>query len=257
MGPERWLTENGRSLVALAWLLGSVGFFGWTLVRTVRFQRTLTRAARPAPQLERYAAEIGGALGLPRVPRIYSTSPRLRPMVWWTGGRVRVLIPSVLLAELDQTELRAVLAHELAHVRRRDQLVRVVEWLACSAYWWNPVIWWARREMRSAEESCCDILAVSAMNLTRSRYAGSLLRAVEVMSVTPIRRTPALASAAGGGRDSRRLEKRLRTVLATAPISSAPRWLRTAGRASLACGLSLGVVYCATAERLVRPETGQ
>ena len=40
-------------------------------------------------------------------------------MVWWTGGRVRILIPSVFLAELDETGLRALLAHELAHVRRR------------------------------------------------------------------------------------------------------------------------------------------
>lgn len=258
MGPKQGYRVNSESLVVLAWLLGSAGFFGWTLVRTIRFQRKLTVAARPAPPGLRWqAAEIGGNLGLRRVPRIYTTNARLRPMVWWAGGRVRILIPSVFLAELDETELRALLAHELAHVRRRDHLVRVLEWLVCSAYWWNPVVWWVRRELRSAEESCCDIVAVSAAKSTRGRYARSLLRAVEVMSSAPIRRTPSLASAADIGRDSRLVEKRLRTVLATPPASPAPRWRRAAGRASLACGLSLGLVYCDATERLAVPETEQ
>ena len=251
MAPRGWLTQNGKPLAALLWLLGSAGFFTWTVVRTVHFQRTLTRAARPAPQLQRLAAEIGDTLGLPRVPRVYTTGARLRPLVWWAGGSVRILIPSVFVAELDAKELRAVLAHELAHVRRRDYLVRVVELLACSAYWWNPVVWWAKRKMRSAEESSCDILAVSASRLTRDRYAKSLLRVVEVMSAVPIPRAPALASTADGCLDSRRLEKRLRTVLATAlPVSPKPGRLRVAGAAALACGLSLGLVYCTRGERL-------
>lgn len=257
VGLKGVVRQNGKPLVALVWLLGSAGFFGWTLVRTVRFQRTLTSAAHPAPQLQRIAAEIGDPLGLRRVPRVYTTGARLRPMVWWAGGRVRILIASVFLDELDETELRAVLAHELAHVRRRDYLVRIVEWLACSAFWWNPVVWWARRELRSAEESSCDILAVSAVKSTRRRYARSLLRVVEVMSAGRVERTPALASAADVGRDSRHLEKRLRAVLATAQVSPAPRWVRASARGALAGALSLGLVYCATAERSAVPETGQ
>ena len=251
MAPRGWLPLRGKPLAVLLWLLGSGGFFGWTVVRTVRFQRTLTRAARPAPQLQRLAAEIGEALGLSRVPPVYTTGARVRPLVWWAGGRVRVVIPSMFLADLDETELRAVLAHELAHVRRRDYLVRVVELLACSAYWWNPVVWWVRRRMRSAEESSCDILAVSASRLTRDRYARSLLRVVEVMSAVPIPRAPALASAAEACRDSKLLEKRLRTVLATAlPVSHTTGRLRVAGAAALAFGLSLGLVYCAPGERM-------
>ncbi|MDE2796534.1 MAG: M56 family metallopeptidase [Gemmatimonadota bacterium] len=257
MGPQRWLRGNGESLMVLAWFLGSIGFFGWTLVRTVRFQRKLMRAARPATRLRRHAAEIGGNLGLRRVPRIYTTHARLRPMVWWTGGRVRILIPSMFPAELDETELRALLAHELAHVRRRDHLVRVVEWLACSVWWWNPVVWWTRRELRSAEESSCDLLAVSAIEATRGGYARSLLRAVEVLSAAPVRPTPALASAAVSGSDSKRLEKRLRTVLGTGSNSPAPRWLHAAGRVALMCGLCVGLVYCDAAERVETPETGQ
>ncbi|MXX36231.1 MAG: M48 family metalloprotease [Gemmatimonadetes bacterium] len=249
MVPAGWLKPNVKPLTALLWLLGSGAFFGWTVARTVRFQRMLTRAARPAPRLQRLANEIGDTLGLPRVPRVYTTDARVRPLVWWAGGRVRVLIPSMFVAELDETEIRAVLAHELAHVRRRDYLVRVVELLACSAYWWNPVVWWAKRRMRSAEESSCDILAVAASKLTRDRYAESLLRVVEIMSAGPVPRAPALASAADSCRDSRRLEQRLRTVLATASVSPTAGRFRVAGATALACGLSLGLVYCTPGAR--------
>ena len=247
--PGAWLTRNGKPMVALLWLLGSAGFLAWTVARTVRFQRTLASAARPAPQLQRLATGIGDTLGLQRVPRVYTTGARVRPLVWWAGGRVRVLIPALFVAELDETQLRAVLAHELAHVRRRDYLVRVVELLACSAYWWNPVVWWAKRRMRSAEESSCDILAVAASRLTRDRYAGSLLRVVEIMSAAPVPRAPALASAADSCRDSRRLEQRLRTVLATASPSPTAGRLRAAGATALAFGLSLGLVYCTPSGR--------
>ena len=68
-----WLAQNGNPLAAILWLLGSAGFLGWTVARTVRFHRTLTRAARPAPQLQRLATEICDTLGLPRVPRVYTT----------------------------------------------------------------------------------------------------------------------------------------------------------------------------------------
>ena len=250
VAPGGWLPPSGKPLAVLLWLLGSAGFFGWTVVRTVRFHRTLTKAARPAPELQRLATEIGRRLGLRRVPPVYTTGARLRPLVWWAGGHVRILIPSVFVADLDEPELRAVLAHELAHVRRRDYLVRVVELLACSAYWWNPVVWWARRRMRSAEESSCDVLAVAASRLTRDRYARSLLRVVEVMSAVPIPRAPALASAADSCRDAKLLEKRLRAVLATAlPASPTSGRLRVAGAAALAFGLSLGLVYCAPGVR--------
>ena len=82
------------ALLVLLWVVGTAVLLGWTLLRAFRFQRTLRRAAQLAPaELQHQAAEIGHNLGMARVPEIHTTSARVSPMVWWTGGKVRVLVP--------------------------------------------------------------------------------------------------------------------------------------------------------------------
>ena len=231
--------------LAILWLLGTAGLVGWTLVRTIGFRRTLTRALRPAPAwLQGQAAGIGGDLGLTRIPELCTTSARVTPMVWWTGGKVLVLIPAFLLTDLSRDELRAILAHELAHVRRRDHIVRWLEWVACSAFWWNPVAWWARYELRIAEEACCDRLALDNGRSCPGTYANALLRVVTSTSAPPGFRQPLPASAAGGVGRTKELERRLRMIVSTDTRSQAPRWLRAATWAAALCALPFGLIYC-------------
>ena len=164
--------ENAKTALVVVWLAVTVLLLAWTLLRALRFRHWLARTSLPAPQaLRDEVSEIGRSLGLARLPAVHTTTARVSPMVCWTGGMIRVVIPSFLLASLDRQELRAVLAHELAHVRRRDHYVRWIEWLACSAFWWNPVAWWARRELRAAEEASCDALGVTAIESTPRSYA--------------------------------------------------------------------------------------
>ena len=241
--------------VAIAWLLGTMGLLTWSLLQTVRFQRRLTSASWPAPgHLQREAAAIGHDLGLARIPQVLTTGAHVTPMVWWIGGRVRVLVPTFLLTELSRDELHAILAHELAHVRRRDHLVRWLEWLACAVFWWTPVAWWARRQLRIAEESCCDRLALDAGSSSPGIYANALLKVVANASQSPGFRPPLPASAAGGVGRSQVLERRLRMIISTDTRSPASRRLRAFTWGAVLCVLPFGLVYCDKAATPVEDE---
>ena len=247
------MAERGKPGLAVAWLAVATVLLGWTLARALRFRRWLARTSLPAPpELRNDLAAIGHRLGLARLPAVHTTTARMSPMVYWAGGSVRLVIPTFLLTRLDRQELHAVLAHELAHVRRRDHLVRWIEWLACSVFWWNPVAWWARRELRAAEETSCDALGAAAIKSTPRAYATSLLRVVEVLSKPPTPATPAFATGVVRGRSSDSLERRLRILASGGSSDNGPRWIRVMGAAAAVCLLPFGLVYCGTA---VEPPT--
>jgi hypothetical protein len=142
-------------------------------------------------------------------------------MVWWDGGRVRVLVPAHLVERLSAEELSWILAHELSHVRRRDHLVRWLEWLACVVFWWNPVAWWARRNLRLNEEVCCDARVLATLAPEPRSYANALLTAAECLA-SPAIRTPAIANEMNGGGH---LERRMNMIVSKHPVSESPRWL--------------------------------
>ena len=95
------------------------------------------------------------------------------------------------------------LAHELAHLRARDHLMRILELIAGVLYWWHPLVWWSRHELREAAEQCCDAWVVSAMPRLTARYAAALIEAIEFISSAP-NAVPALASTMGQFTDLRR-----------------------------------------------------
>lgn len=191
------------------------------------------------PELQDVVSEVAQRLGLGRVPTIYTTSARLSPMVWWLGGRVRIVIPAALPEEMDARQLCWILAHELAHVRRRDHLIRWLEWLASVCFWWNPVAWWARRNLRINEEICCDALVLSSLQPERRSYANSLMIVVEFLA-SPVIRPPAMASEINSGGF---LERRFRMIVSNNPIPMTPRWMVAGVLLSALTLLPLGVAY--------------
>ncbi len=159
------------------------------LLRVVRFHRLLRFATLASPALQGRAVALARRMGLARAPRVWFIPGVVCPMLWPLGRGARVLIPIELWDRLGERQRLSLLAHELAHLRRRDHWVRLPEVLASVLYWWCPLTWYARRRLREAEELCCDAWVVWALPDAGRDYASALLETVEFVS----------AGRAGGG----------------------------------------------------------
>jgi hypothetical protein len=89
--------------------------------------------------------------------------------------------------------MKTLLCHELAHLKRGDHWIRVVELIPAVLFWWHPVVWLAKRQMREAEELCCDAQVVDFLpNRTRG-YAHALVEALDFLAETRSAPAPAVS----------------------------------------------------------------
>jgi beta-lactamase regulating signal transducer with metallopeptidase domain len=214
------------------WLLTALFWLGWNGFHLLRFRRLLQYAVPAPPALQEQARELAWQLGLRRCPPVLLVPGALPPMVWGLGPRPRLLFPAALLDRLDEGQRASLLLHELAHVRRRDHWVRLLELAVVPLYWWHPVVWWARRELHEAEEQCCDAWVVWALAGSGRTYAVALLQALAFCAKV---RSPLPAAASGTG-EVPHLRRRLTMIMR----GKTPRALPWAGAvAVLGVGLLL------------------
>ena len=228
-----------RRLVGWAWLIGSALVLIGSLLRTIRFQLSMVSGTRIAgAPLRALAEEVARGHGLRRCPEVRVMTARVTPFVWQFWGRPRIVLPEALATSMPPRDLQLVLAHELAHVRRKDHWVRWVEWLAAVAFWWNPITWWSQRNLRASEELACDALVLTTFQPERQRYASSLLGVTEFLSTEGVR-PPRVATPMSRGGE---LETRI-TMIITDRLPRTPRWVVSAALALGAAFLPLSVAY--------------
>ncbi len=171
-------------MVGGAWLIGSLVWLGLACIRLWRFQRML-RFAEPAPDdVQALACELADRLDV-RCPEVRVVPASVSPMLWTLGRMPRLLVPAGLLERLTPDQRATLLAHELAHWRRRDDRVRWLEFVVLALYWWSPLVWWSRRELHQAEEECCDAWVVSILPDSAKAYALALVETVDFLSDAP------------------------------------------------------------------------
>ena len=230
--------SQGRSL-ALIWASGGVLAALWSLSRLFRFHRLLLRSTTRAPEeIGEITQDLAQRFGLHRAPVVLSTPASLSPFLWWLGGRPRVILPAEVIDRFSSSDLRLILAHELAHLKRRDHWVRWLEWFTCVAFWWNPIAWWSSRNLRVNEELACDLMVLERLSADRRSYANTLLSIAEFLSGEATR-PPSLASPLTSGG---KLEMRL-TMIISNRLPKTPRWLLVALFAVGASVLPLSVAY--------------
>jgi len=214
----RWLAPT-LSAAAWLWMLG-VALLSIRLIYGHLALRRIRRAALPlSTELERRARLLATRLGLRRARVCVSTTTGepfalglLRPMV---------LLPVSLVTHCPPEWLEAVLAHELAHIRRYDLWVNLAQRVVETLLFYHPAVWWVSGRIRMERELCCDDLAVQALEGRRAGYAEALVEVPRVLTHPPAP-TPLAAGLIGTARS---LEQRVRRVLRlTPPLAQSRFW---------------------------------
>jgi beta-lactamase regulating signal transducer with metallopeptidase domain/uncharacterized protein YjbI with pentapeptide repeats len=150
-----------------------------------------------------------------------------------------ILLPAAALAGLRPDELEMILAHELAHVRRYDLWMNLVQRLAEAVLFFNPAVWYLSRRVSLYREYCCDEatcrLAQQTADDTRLRYAEALLRAVELSKGAP--QGQKLAALAASGSRPSELRRRVARLFGE-PLREPVRISRT-GLVALLVGVAI------------------
>ncbi|MFH1418663.1 MAG: M56 family metallopeptidase [Planctomycetota bacterium] len=163
------------------WAGGILFVLAARVFQVLRWRRRVS-VGLPAPaSVTRMVAEAAEAIGLRNVPRTVMVGDRISPMIWCGRGGCLVL-PLALWSELDETGRRAVVFHELAHLRRRDHLICWMETLIGAIYWWHPLVWWVRGRLREEAENCCDAWVTWLLPRGRRSYAEALLQTRQFVS---------------------------------------------------------------------------
>jgi beta-lactamase class D len=167
------------------------------------------------------------AIGIQRIRRLlrgaieqrgYLIHPACAVPVVAGWYRPRIVLP-VDSREWPADRLAMVLAHEQAHARRRDSIVRLLSLINRAAFWFHPVAWWLHREIAALAEEACDA-AAAARAPSRSAYADCLIAIARHARRARHRVEPAAIAMAAMG--STALSRRVRAILMEPPPSPAP-----------------------------------
>ena len=175
--------QPGRTLpspltvAAAVWLLGAAGMLAVQMASYLRWRHAVKRWEQPAPgwvePVVRAAAVEAGLSDLPRVRQSpLVASPMMAGLVSPT-----LLLPVTLP---PREELALILAHEMAHCRRRDIQRKLVILLARAVHWFNPLVhWMAGQAQREIELACDETVAASRPPQWRQAYCQALLHAID------------------------------------------------------------------------------
>ena len=172
-------------------------------------------------------ARLAARLRISRPVRVLGSAVVQVPaVIGWL--RPMILLPASALTGLTPLQLDALLAHELAHVRRYDYVVNLLQSVVETLLFYHPAAWWVSQQVREEREHCCDDLAVAVCG--DAHFYATALLGMERLRVTP----PAFALAATGRGGA--LMGRIRRLVAPVQTEIFPRWMAGVIAVTLALG---------------------
>src|SRR5881628_341581 len=220
--------EPALPWVVLVWFGGVVALSlrlasGWLMTR-----RLWTTDTHPVPEgCEEALGRLAARLRISRPVRVLGSAVVQVPaVIGWL--RPMILLPASALTGLTPLQLDALLAHELAHVRRYDYVVNLLQSVVETLLFYHPAAWWVSQQVREEREHCCDDLAVAVCG--DAHFYATALLSMERLRVTP----PAFALAATGPGGA--LMGRIRRLVAPVQVEIFPRWMAGVIAVTLALG---------------------
>src|SRR5436309_2881964 len=172
-------------------------------------------------------ARLAARLRISRPVRVLGSAVVQVPaVIGWL--RPMILLPATALTGLTPLQLDALLAHELAHVRRYDYVANLLQSVVETLLFYHPAAWWVSQQVREEREHCCDDLAVAVCG--HAHFYATALLGMERLRVTP----PAFALAATGRGGA--LMGRIRRLVAPVQTEIFPRWMAGVIAVTLALG---------------------
>jgi beta-lactamase regulating signal transducer with metallopeptidase domain/protein involved in polysaccharide export with SLBB domain len=190
---------------AWAWAAGVAGLAAWNLAGW-RQVRRMARTAPVAPRwLQETVARLREKMAVGRDVAVRLCERVAAPAV---VGVVRpvVLVPASALSELSADHLEALLLHELAHVRRHDYLINLIQTATETLLFYHPAAWWVSNRIRREREHCCDDLA--------AQHCGSAVAYARALAAMEELRAPQLSRLALGALGNGRLLVRIERLVA-------------------------------------------
>ncbi|HTE48132.1 MAG TPA: M56 family metallopeptidase, partial [Gemmatimonadaceae bacterium] len=233
------VTYSILTIVAVLWSAIALTLVGWLVAGAMSVRRIVNEARElTSPDWTTPLCEVADRLDLDTPPRLV-LSDRIE-MAFACG----IVTPTIVLPlnadSWSDDRRRAVLFHELAHVRRHDLLGHTLGRLACALYWFHPLVWTAAKKLRAEGERACDDLVLSC-GARPSEYAQHLLD-----MVTSVRHHGAPVMALPMAR-KKEFEGRMLAILDPAVRRSAPGRVQAAAVVATIAILSLSVAAVAPA----------
>jgi uncharacterized protein (TIGR03435 family) len=216
-GPVMDRRAGAPALLAAVWLLGAGGIVcGWLIrwqhVRRTRHDGTALVAGRTVDILRRLERSEGLQRSIPLIATAGCVEPGVVG-VW----RPAILWPADLTARLDDAEIEAVLAHELLHARRHDNLIAAAHMAVQCLFWFHPLVWWLGTRLVDLREQSCDEQVIQA-GREPSVYAAGILKTCRFCLESPL--------ACVAGATSSNLAARIDAIMRAAAPDHVRPWQR-------------------------------
>lgn len=208
--PQRawWnLTSGVTRWLPWIWLTGSLAGFAWLIIGLIGARRLQSKNCLPDGDATEVCRRLSQQVGIAQAVTVVRCNRIATPIL------VGILRPIILLPPGRWTgkDLELVLLHELAHLKRWDNLVNLLQRLCEVVLWFHPAVWLTSRWIRLERECCCDVIVVTHSG-SRDEYAALLATFAEQLRSTPPR-MPLLGTPTGSAFGRHQIVIRVREIL--------------------------------------------